>query len=131
VADRDGLYVVVSLKVTLKFRYDYRLGGRRETLTVGQYEEFQASQCEVVVFLSWCPSWVASPERRPGARQEPWRSSFTRPQWVWPDGFSEAGSFPVTASQTIRQSPKKLYHGQVNVAGLFFSKKKCPVHEHA
>jgi hypothetical protein len=36
VADRDGLYVVVSLKGTLTFRYDYRLGGRRETLTVGQ-----------------------------------------------------------------------------------------------
>jgi len=44
VADRDGLYVVVSLKGTLTFRYDYRLGGRRETLTVGQYDEFQASQ---------------------------------------------------------------------------------------
>lgn len=44
VVDRDGMYVVVSLKGTLTFRYDYRLAGRRETLTLGQYDEFQASQ---------------------------------------------------------------------------------------
>lgn len=44
VVDRDGMYVVVSLKGTLTFRYDYRLAGRRETLTLGQYDEFQAMQ---------------------------------------------------------------------------------------
>lgn len=44
VADRDGMYVVVSPKGTITFRYDYRLAGRRETLTLGQYDEFQASQ---------------------------------------------------------------------------------------
>jgi hypothetical protein len=44
VADRDGMYVVVSPKGTVTFRYDYRLAGRRETLTLGQYDEFQASQ---------------------------------------------------------------------------------------
>jgi Arm DNA-binding domain len=37
VADRDGLYVTVSPKGTVTFRYDYRLNGRRETLTVGRY----------------------------------------------------------------------------------------------
>ena len=44
VIDRDGMYVVVSLKGTLTFRYDYRLAGRRETLTLGQYDEFQSLQ---------------------------------------------------------------------------------------
>jgi integrase len=44
VTDRDGMYVVVSPKGTISFRYDYRLAGRRETLTLGQYNEFQASQ---------------------------------------------------------------------------------------
>ncbi len=44
VADRDGMYVVVSPKGTITFRYDYRLAGRRETLTLGQYDEYQASQ---------------------------------------------------------------------------------------
>ncbi|MCE2949095.1 MAG: Arm DNA-binding domain-containing protein, partial [Betaproteobacteria bacterium] len=30
VADRDGLYVVVSPRGTISFRLDYRLNGRRE-----------------------------------------------------------------------------------------------------
>lgn len=37
VADRDGMYVVVSPKGTITFRYDYRINGRRETLTIGRY----------------------------------------------------------------------------------------------
>ncbi|MCT8629280.1 Arm DNA-binding domain-containing protein [Glaesserella parasuis] len=37
VADRDGLYVVVSPAGTVTFRYDYRINGRRETLTIGKY----------------------------------------------------------------------------------------------
>src|SRR3546814_10716472 len=35
--DRDGLYVQVSTSGTLTFRLDYRLHGRRETLTLGKY----------------------------------------------------------------------------------------------
>ena len=37
VFDRDGMYVAVSTTGTVTFRYDYRLNGRRETLTVGRY----------------------------------------------------------------------------------------------
>src|SRR3569833_922673 len=37
VADRDGMYVSVSPAGTVTFRYDYRLNGRRETLTIGRY----------------------------------------------------------------------------------------------
>jgi hypothetical protein len=37
-ADRDGMYVTVSPAGTISFRYDYRLNGRRETLTIGRYE---------------------------------------------------------------------------------------------
>ncbi|EAM2910627.1 tyrosine-type recombinase/integrase [Salmonella enterica] len=37
VTDRDGLYVAVSPTGTRSFRYDYRINGRRETLTIGQY----------------------------------------------------------------------------------------------
>jgi len=37
VFDRDGLYVTVSTAGTVTFRYDYRLNGRRETLTIGRY----------------------------------------------------------------------------------------------
>lgn len=37
VTDRDGLYVHVSTSGTLTFRLDYRVNGRRETLTLGKY----------------------------------------------------------------------------------------------
>lgn len=37
VSDRDGMYVTVSKAGTVTFRYDYRLNGRRETLTLGRY----------------------------------------------------------------------------------------------
>ncbi|MFZ7173629.1 tyrosine-type recombinase/integrase [[Pasteurella] aerogenes] len=37
VADRDGLYVAVLTSGTIIFRYDYRINGRRETLTIGKY----------------------------------------------------------------------------------------------
>ena len=37
VADRDGMYVVVNPSGAVVFRYDYRLNGRRETLTLGRY----------------------------------------------------------------------------------------------
>ena len=39
VADRDGLYVTISTTGTKSFRYDYRLNGRRETLTIGRYDD--------------------------------------------------------------------------------------------
>lgn len=37
VIDRDGLYVAVSPKGTISFRYDYRINCRRETFTIGKY----------------------------------------------------------------------------------------------
>lgn len=36
-SDRDGMYVTASPSGTVTFRYDYRLHGRRETLTLGRY----------------------------------------------------------------------------------------------
>jgi len=37
VSDRDGMYVTVAASGAITFRYDYRLNGRRETLTIGRY----------------------------------------------------------------------------------------------
>lgn len=37
VSDRDGMYVLVSPGGTISFRVDYRLNGRRETVTLGKY----------------------------------------------------------------------------------------------
>ena len=35
--DRDGMYASVSTTGAISFRYDYRINGRRETVTFGQY----------------------------------------------------------------------------------------------
>ncbi|HEY1722878.1 MAG TPA: tyrosine-type recombinase/integrase [Magnetospirillaceae bacterium] len=37
VTDRDGMYVLVKPSGTLSFRLDYRVNGRRETVTFGKY----------------------------------------------------------------------------------------------
>lgn len=37
IQDRDGMYVHVTTRGTISFRFDYRLNGRRETLTLGKY----------------------------------------------------------------------------------------------
>jgi integrase len=37
IVDRDGMYVVVQPSGAIVFRVDYRLSGRRETLTLGRY----------------------------------------------------------------------------------------------
>jgi len=37
VTDRDGMYVAISPTGSISFRYDYRINGRRETLTIGRY----------------------------------------------------------------------------------------------
>jgi integrase len=37
ISDRDGMYAVVKPSGAVIFRYDYRLNGRRETLTIGRY----------------------------------------------------------------------------------------------
>lgn len=39
ISDRDGMYVMVTTAGTKSFRYDYRLNGRRETLTIGKYDD--------------------------------------------------------------------------------------------
>src|SRR3546814_15367167 len=36
VSDRDGMYVRVGTNGTISFRLDYRLNGRRETVTFGK-----------------------------------------------------------------------------------------------
>lgn len=37
IVDRDGMYVHVAPSGAVTFRFDYRLNGRRETLTIGKY----------------------------------------------------------------------------------------------
>lgn len=38
VTDGGGMHAAVSTTGVISFRYDYRLNGRRETLTIGRYD---------------------------------------------------------------------------------------------
>jgi integrase len=46
VTDRDGMYAAVSPAGQITFRYDYRVNGRRETVTLGRYGEGGISLAE-------------------------------------------------------------------------------------
>jgi hypothetical protein len=37
ITDRDGLYIAVAPSGLITFRYNYRINGRQETLTLGRY----------------------------------------------------------------------------------------------
>ncbi|WP_129088608.1 tyrosine-type recombinase/integrase, partial [Cronobacter sakazakii] len=52
VSDRDGLYVAVLTSGAVSFRYDYRINGRRETLTIGRYGPDGISLAEARVELN-------------------------------------------------------------------------------
>ena len=38
ITDRDGLYIAVAPSGLITFRYNYRINGRQETLTLGRYQ---------------------------------------------------------------------------------------------
>ncbi|TIL83166.1 MAG: DUF4102 domain-containing protein [Mesorhizobium sp.] len=46
VTDRDGMYAAVAPTGQISFRYDYRVNGRRETVTLGRYGEGGISLAE-------------------------------------------------------------------------------------
>ncbi|UCI34652.1 tyrosine-type recombinase/integrase [Mesorhizobium sp. B4-1-4] len=46
VADRDGMYATVAPTGQISFRYDYRMNGRRETVTLGRYGDGGISLAE-------------------------------------------------------------------------------------
>ncbi|WP_404924997.1 tyrosine-type recombinase/integrase [Mesorhizobium sp. ORM16] len=46
VTDRDGMYATVAPTGQISFRYDYRVNGRRETVTLGRYGEGGISLAE-------------------------------------------------------------------------------------
>jgi hypothetical protein len=59
VTDRDGMYVVVTTSRTIAFRYDYRMHGRRKTLTIRRYGRAgiggRAEECGPALWLAQLP----------------------------------------------------------------------------
>jgi len=49
----NGPYVVVSPSGSRSFRYDYRLGSQRETLTIGRHEALRAMPSDRIWPTSW------------------------------------------------------------------------------
>ena len=46
VTDSQGLYIAVSPAGGKSFRFDYRVDGKRETLTIGRYEDGTPSRSQ-------------------------------------------------------------------------------------
>ena len=74
VTDRDGMYVLVKPSGTLTFRLDYRMNGRRETVTFGKYGPAGLSLArarELCIDAKRAISEGRSPGDREAAREAP------------------------------------------------------------
>jgi integrase len=120
-ADRDGLYLFVAPSGAKSWRYDYRIAGARETLTIGRYpEKSLASARGVLVAARRMIEAGESPARakqekkatariarantlqalaekwfreRAPARSESWRGNARR--WLDQDIYPALGSRPI------------------------------------
>ncbi|MBL0946474.1 MAG: integrase arm-type DNA-binding domain-containing protein [Hydrogenophaga sp.] len=85
VADRDGLYVHVTPAGSKSFRYDYRIDGRRETLTIGTYGPDGLSLSEAREQLMTARKLVkegVSPAKEKATAREARASADTFGQWA-------------------------------------------------
>ena len=122
-SDRDGMYVTVSPSGTVTFRYDYRLNGRRETLTLGRYgpggislsvarELLLDARKAVLKGISralekQCEKrWVWSP--RPSARR--WRRGWRRRR-----AWHPAADFVLILTLLVSKNRCKLLFGRVSL----------------
>lgn len=103
-ADRDGLYVMVLPSGTVSFRYDYRLNGRRETLTIGKYGPAGISLAEARELCLAAKKQVAqgqSPaaEKQRAKARESAAKTFGEYAAAWLSGYNMAES-----TRAMRQS---------------------------
>ena len=87
VADRDGMYVAVAPSGQITFRYDYRLNGRRGTLTIGRYGRDGIS--------------LASPRRGSGAGRGGKEVGCSSVDFPLPDGPSSTTTSPAQISRSM------------------------------
>src|SRR5579883_342489 len=72
VTDRDGMYAAVTPTGVVSFRYQYRVNGRQEVLTIGRYSAEAARK------LTRAPDVRSSGESR--RRKPRWRSAPRQPR---------------------------------------------------
>ena len=70
-------------------------------------------------------AWIVAAEMKSASRLPP----LLRKSNAWDTGQNLI--LPIRMSLYITQSPTNEYSGCLNVAGRFFSKKKCPTHANA
>lgn len=97
VFDRDGLYVVVSTAGGVSLRYNFRLNGRNETLTIGKYGVGGITLAEARVLLHEAKKMLAegkSPAQEKARIKENASDSKTFGEWAqeWLKGYEMADS---------------------------------------
>lgn len=95
--DRDGLYVAVTPKGAISFRYNYSLNGRQETLTLGLYGDGGISLSEARERLSEAKKLISrgiSPAREKARAKERESGAKTFGDWAeaWLRGYQMADS---------------------------------------
>lgn len=112
VTDGAGMYVVVTPAGSKSFRFDYRLDGKRQTLTIGQYEpstpsrsdaELQASEYGSVLSLKDARALRDRASRQVAAGENPSRTKVAKRV-----SDADAGTFGAWAVQYIafKSDPK-------------------------
>lgn len=97
VADRDGLYVHVSPAGGISFRFNYRLNGRQETLTLGRYGVGGMTLAEARTALAEARKTLsggASPARSKSERLQRKKAQESFAVWAerWLDNYRMAES---------------------------------------
>lgn len=97
VADRDGLYVVVTKTGGISFRHNYTLNGRQETVTFGQYGVGGITLAEARERLDEAKKMIAagkSPAREKARAKNRDKNAKTFDDWAqaWLRGYEMADS---------------------------------------
>jgi hypothetical protein len=113
VADRDGLYVAVSSAGGISFRFNYRVNGRQETLTLGRYGVGGMTLAEARAALAEARKILAgvSPARTKNERAQRKKAQETFAVWAerWLDKYKMADSTRAMRRHTYQLDLKKAF----------------------
>ena len=114
VNDRDGLYVAVSPAGGVSFRYNYSLGERQETLTIGRYGSGGITLLEAREQLSEAKKMVAagkSPAKEKARDKKRTKRVDTFGDWAdkWLSGYKMADSTRDMRTSVYNRELKKKF----------------------
>lgn len=117
VIDRDGLYVAVSKTGAVSFRYNYSLGGRQETLTIGRYGAGGISLAEARERLNEAKKMITSgrsPAKEKARDRARVKGAETFDDWAnkWLRGYQMADSTRDMRKSVYNRELKKPFGNQ-------------------